>query len=226
MYCFSCRNDSSESGICTVCGKPFTADPDQYFKAGMEALAAGEVNRSVALLRECVNLNPDHLNARYNLGTALAMDDRNNEALEQYLAVVQKESDYPGIYTALGQVAFGSYLSLVQQAEEQGRAMIRLFMKAIEEDPEDVDAHFSIANAYIALEDPVEALPHLEHALILQPDSSAVLYTMAKAFMMLGRYSEATLMATRSMRAASPDDPFWEDIQSLLSELRQAARHA
>lgn len=222
MHCFECDADSTaELETCEVCGKLLATDPDRYFKAGMEALAAGDLDQSISLLQDCIALNPDHVNGRYNLGLALCLNNRYDEATEQYLAVFEQDVGYPGIYTALGQAAFGSYLAHSEQAEAQRKAMTQLFTKAVEADPEDVDAHFSLANAYIAIGTADKALPHLRCALSLHPDSSAIHFTIAKAFKMLGKYEEATIMATRSMQLTGPDDPFWKDIRELLSELRE-----
>jgi len=223
MHCFECDADSAAgSRACEVCGKLLTTDPDRYFKAGMEAMAAGDIDRSIGLLRDCITMNPQHINGRYNLGLALCLSNSYDEAIEQYLAVFEQDAGYPGIYTVLGQAAFGSYMAHVEQAENQSKTMIQLLTKAVEVDPDDVDAHFSLANAYIAIEMADRALPHLKCALSLHPDSSAIHFTVAKAFKMLGKYEEAAIMATRSMQLASPDDPFREDIRDLLSELEQA----
>lgn len=222
MYCFECDSDSTgESRTCKMCGRPFETDPDKYFKAGMEASAVGDLDQSVKFLTDCVELSPDHLSGRFNLGLALALTNRCDEAIEHYSIVLDQEPNYPGIYTALGQAAFGSYLAHAEQAELQRKAMIHMLMKAIEQDPEDVDACFSLANVYIAIEKADKALPWLRRALILHPDSSAIYFTIAKAFKMLERYPEAAIMAKKSIQLSAPDDPFHEDVHRLLSELQQ-----
>ncbi|HUV04379.1 MAG TPA: tetratricopeptide repeat protein [Armatimonadota bacterium] len=222
MHCFLCDADSAAgSKACEVCGKLLATDPDRYFKAGMEAMAAGGIDRSIRLLTDCVSMNPQHMSGRYNLGLALSLGNKHDEAMEQYLAIIEQDPRYPGVYTALGQAAFGSYLAHMEEAEAQRKAMIQLLAKAIDLDPEDVDAHFSLANAYIAIGTADKAIPHLKRALALHPDSSAIHFTIAHAFKMLGKYEEATIMATRAMQLAGTDDPFWEDIRNLLSELEQ-----
>lgn len=149
MHCFGCNSELvTESRICKTCGRPVETDPDRYFKAGMEASAAGDLDRSIKHLTDCVNLDPDHLSGRYNLGIALALANRCDEAMEHYYAVADQEPNYPSIYTALGQAAFGSYMTHTAEAESGRKMMIHMLMKAIEQDPEDVDACFSLANAY------------------------------------------------------------------------------
>ena len=223
MHCFECDvHAACEARTCEVCGKPLERDPDRYFKAAMEAMAAGNPDRAIRLLRDCIELNPDHLSGRYNLGLALALADRYDEANQHYMAIIKQDPKYPGIYTALGQTAFGSYIVHMEKTESKRKAMIQFLMKAIEQDPEDVDAYFSLGNAYVAMENGEQALPWLECALKLHPDSSAIYFVMAKALKMLQKHSEASVMARKSMELSDPSDPFREDIRDLLSELRQA----
>ena len=222
MHCFGCNSELvAESRTCKTCGRPVESDPDKYFKAGMEACADDDLDRSIELLMDCVNLAPDHLSGRYNLGMALALANRCDEAMEHYYAVADQEPNYPGIYTALGQAAFGSYMTHTAEAESGRKMMIHMLMKAIEQDPEDVDACFSLANAYVALGKAEKALPLLKRALTLHPDSSAIYFVIAKAFKTLQKYPEAAIMAQKSMQLSVPNDMFHDDIEELLSELQQ-----
>jgi tetratricopeptide (TPR) repeat protein len=221
MWCFNCDTDARGTcRTCVICGRPLETEPDRYFKAGMKAMADENLDRCISILNDCVELNPGHLSGRYNLGLALALANRCDEAIAHYLIIREQDPDYPGVYTALGQAAFGSYLHHLTEAESLGRSMFEFFMAALEQDPDDVDAHFSLANANLALEDPDQALPWLTNALRLDPNSSAIYFSMAKAFKMLKKFPEARVMATKSMQLSSPEDPFRQDIEDLLSEVQ------
>lgn len=222
MYCFECHFESrDDSRVCLHCGKPLSTDADAYFKAGMGAVSTGDCERAIALLRDATLLYPGHLNARYNLGLALSLVGKCEESMEQYVEVARLDPNYPGIYTALGQSAFGSYMKHMEEAEWSRKAMFQLLMKAVEHDPDDVDAYFSIANAYIAVGNADQSLPWLRHALCLHPDSAAIYYTMAKALRMLKQYPEAAKMAGKSMELSTQEDPFRDEIVELLTELRE-----
>ncbi|MHB0998161.1 MAG: tetratricopeptide repeat protein [Armatimonadota bacterium] len=220
MYCTKCNSDYS--GVitkCPVCDESFDSDPDVYFKAGMDAMTDGDLEKAVCLLRNCIHLNPVHLSGKYNLGLALSLLDKCDEAMEHYVVVAQQDSQYPGIYTALGQASFGRYMNHAREAEWMRKAMIQLLKKAIEQDPDDIDAHFSLGNAYMAIGYADKAITWLKRALDLQPNSPAIYFSLAKAFKMLQKFSEAADMANKSMQLAGPDDPFIEDIHNLLCEL-------
>lgn len=222
MHCFKCGIESEGKQIaCESCGRVFETDPDRYFKAGMEAMAMGEVERSIGLLHDCVRLNPDHVSGRFNLGLALSLADRCDEALGHYSVIAEQDPEHPGIYTALGQAAFGSYLVHIEGAESSRKAMVDYLMKAIQQDPEDVDAYFSLGNAYLAVDRPDKALPWLKNALRLHQNSAAIYYTLAKALKMLGEFAEAAEMARKSEAFSSPEDPFWDDIHNLMEDVQQ-----
>lgn len=223
MHCFGCESDSRvDSETCEVCGKPFDTDADRYFRAGMNALLSGEVDLSTRLLEDCVKLNPSHLSGRYNLGLALCMADRCDEAMAHYMAVAEIEPNYPGIYTVLGQATFGDYLYHMEMAESKRTETFDLLTKAISQDPGDVDAYFSLANAYMAIGSAREALPWLKKAMELDPGSSAIFYALGKAYKMLRRDSEAADMARQAMDLSKADDPLHEDIEMLCAECEVA----
>ena len=220
MNCVRCKSDSaSDSETGDVCGGPLARDPDLYFKAGMEAMFAGEIERSTHLLSNCVQLNPDHLSGRYNLGIALCLANKCDEAIEQCIAVMEREPNYPGLYTVLGQAAFGDYLYHREQADSNRRAMFQLLKRAIEQDPSDVDAYFSLGNACIAVGSAAEALTWLRKAMDFHPDSSAIHFAAAKAYKMLRRHTEAVNMAKLAMELSGPSDPLGEEIKALFAEI-------
>lgn len=222
MHCLRCDTDTPiGSDTCEVCGQPLDTDPDRYFRAGMDAMLTGDADRSVRLLGDCVELNPKHLSGRYNLGLALCMANKCDEATRQYMAVLEMEPNYPGIYTVMGQAAFGNYLQHLEQAEAQRDAMFQLLRKAVEQDPADVDACYSLANAHMAVGAPQEALPWLHQAAKLQPDSSAIYYAIGKVYKMLDRHNEAAAMAKLAMELSDADDPLIDEIETLVAECQE-----
>lgn len=206
---------------CPNCGVVQDSDPDCYFKAAMGCVAESDLDRAVALLERCLEIDSDHLTGRFNLGVALSMMDRCDEAIGHLYYVLTRDPDYPGIYTALGEAAFGSYLYHEEQATLKSSVMVQLFRTAIEQDEQDVDAYFSLGNAYVALGMGEEALSSLKSALSLDPQSSAIYYMMAKAYKLTGRFGEARLMAGRALELANPDDQFLGDIETLLTEIQR-----
>ncbi len=205
---------------CPNCGAGRRADPDHHFKAAMDSVANSDIESAISQLERCLEEHPDHLPGRFNLGVALSLADRCDEAIGHLYHVLTQDPEYPGIYTALGEAALGSYLYHEEQARLKGEAMIQLFMRAIEQDDCDVDAYFSLGNAYLALGNGEKALSSLRSALALDPRSAAIHYMMAKTCMMLGRFGEARLMARKALELCTPSDHFLGDIENLLTEVQ------
>lgn len=225
MYCFACNvYVEGQSGICQACGKPLETDPDRYFRAAMEAMAAGDIDHSIRLLKNCMTLKPDHLSGRYNLGIALCMAGEYDEANEQFAVIAEQDPGFPGLYTAMGQAVFGLYLYHSEQSETCCKSMIKFFSRAIEQDPGDVDAYFSMGNAYLASGRPSKALPWLKQALKLHADTSAIYFALAKAYKAVEDYPEAMKTARKAAELSKPHDPLAGDIENLLVELEQTPR--
>jgi tetratricopeptide (TPR) repeat protein len=187
----------------------------------MDALAAGDAEKAVILLRNCIEINPGHISGRYNLGIALGLLEEYDEARYQLISVLEQEPDYPGAYTALGQINFASFKIYLEQAEMYKEMMLRMLGYAIETDPEDVDAYFTLGNAYATMGDAERALYYLKQALRIDPNSAAIYFVLAKVFMMLKKYKRAKSMAIKAAALSSPKDPFIEDLHDLLAELKQ-----
>lgn len=222
MHCIECGMECEEELLdCCACGAPIQKDADRYFKAGMDAMAVGDIERCVNLLEDCVKLDDGHLSGRYNLGIALAMLERYEEAAREHMALLERSPAYPGVYTALGQTAFGSYIYHLEQAESDYGAMLKFFKKAILADPENVDAHFSLANAYIAAGAANKAIPHLERALELLPESPYIHFAMAKALQILGKQDEAKVVLKRAIELSVENDSSLDVMGELLAEVEE-----
>lgn len=221
MRCGKCGFVLSASDTrCPKCGAKHKADSDHHFKAAMKSVANGDLEGAIDLLERCLEMDPEHLTGRFNLGVALSLMDRCDEAIGHLYYVLTQDAGYSGIYTALGEAAFGSYLYHEEQANLKRGVMIELLKRAIDQDEQDVDAYFSLGNAYVAIGMAEEALSCLQSALKLDPMSSAIYYMLARAHMILGQFGEAKLMARKALDLAAPSDQFLGDIENLLTEIQ------
>ncbi|MHB1456174.1 MAG: tetratricopeptide repeat protein [Armatimonadota bacterium] len=223
MYCLHCDSEIAvEKDTCPICSMSFITDSDYYFRQGMDAMLIGNFDRAIKLLQTCVDLHPAHISGQYNLGEAFASARRCDEAMAHYVIAAQENPDIPGIYTALGKAAFGSYIAHSQEAESMSNSMICLLKKAIVHDPQDVGAHISLGEAYLAIGDTEKAIKCLCRCLEIEPASPSVYLELAKVYVSLEQFTEAEDMASKSMQHADPDDPVIDDIKELLCELQLA----
>lgn len=94
-----------------------------------------------------------------------------------------------------------SMLKLISQPKT------RHFMRQIEKNPGDVDAHQQVGIIMAKLGDRQEAMKYFDKALVLQPNNAAALNNRGNLFMIDERYAEAKNAYLDASRA-SPDDPY------------------
>lgn len=226
MHCLGCYGSIQESSDrCPACGKSSALDADSYFKAGME-LVTSNVGLAIKLLQDCVQLDPNHQSGIYNLGIALALDNRYEEAVAHYKELLSISPNYPGIYTAMGQAYFGSYAKHKDIVNRRFTQSTNLLMRAVSQNPEDTDALFSLGNAYLSEGNSEEAIIWLNRALCVSPSSPAIYFVLAKALLLAGQEIPARDMASIAILIASKDEPYWNELQEFMDALEDHPRVA
>ena len=54
----------------------------------------GQTDEAIGQYNEAIRLNPDHANAHYNLGLALAVKGQTDEAIQQFQEALRLKPDY------------------------------------------------------------------------------------------------------------------------------------
>ncbi len=219
MHCTKCETSAPENAEkCSQCGNFIVADADKYFRAGMNALGANNAHRAVILLSDCLEINPQYTNAQYHLGVALGLADRYEDAEATLDAVLSKDPYYPGIHTATAAVAFSAFIHYRNQCESQ-RSILELTLKlALEFDPNDLDACFTMAHLQMAEMEFEQTLIWLDRAATIQPDSYAVSYAYTQTLLLMGRREEAAKMAVKTLALAKEGDSCDQEILDLVDE--------
>jgi tetratricopeptide (TPR) repeat protein len=226
MHCLGCYGSIQESSDrCPACGKNSPLDADSYFKAGMD-LITSNVDLAIKLLQDCIQLDPHHQSGIYNLGIALSLDNRYEEAVAYYNELLGISPNYPGIYTAMGQAYFGSYAKHKDIVNRRFTQSTNLLMRAVRQNPEDTDALFSLGNAYLSEGNAEEAIIWLNRALCVSPSSPAIYFVLAKALLSAGQEIPARDMASIAVLIASKDEPYWSELQEFVSTFEDHPRIA
>jgi tetratricopeptide (TPR) repeat protein len=129
-------------------GIPTAADPEEHYA---RALAIEDSNPQAAqkAYELCLRLDPDHLEARINLGRLLHLAGRLKEA-ERVYRVGAKADPF---------IAFN--LAVVLEDLEREPDAIIAYREALALDPQFADAHFNLARLYERAKDPKASLRHL-----------------------------------------------------------------
>ncbi|MGB0563549.1 MAG: tetratricopeptide repeat protein, partial [Spirulinaceae cyanobacterium] len=107
---------------------------DFLFKSGNDRYAQGNHKDAEANYRRCLELKPDLMLARYNLGVILRERDAWEEAQEQFKQVLAVEPENPKVL---------NNLAIVAQHQGETEAAIAHYERAIALDPDFASAHFN-----------------------------------------------------------------------------------
>jgi tetratricopeptide (TPR) repeat protein len=148
------RQDATPSAEDAV-GKPagnnssaFAGDPEEHYARAL-AIEDGNPQAAQKAYELCLKVDPDHLEARINLGRLLHLAGRLKEA-ERVYRVGAKADPF---------IAFN--LAVVLEDLEREPDAILAYREALALDPQFADAHFNLARLYERAKDPKASLRHL-----------------------------------------------------------------
>jgi tetratricopeptide (TPR) repeat protein len=152
-----------------------------WFNLGGAYLAAGDPRAGETFLR-VLELDPESIEARYNLGILAQAERRPFEALGWYAEVTALDPTYWPAVNNGGNV----YFSLM----EYSRA-IAAFGRVLELNPDHWPAQYNLALSYNALDRPDLAEPRLRTVLDWRPEFAEARYLLGLSLQRLGRVDEA-----------------------------------
>jgi tetratricopeptide (TPR) repeat protein len=156
-----------------------------------------------------VRLDPNHVDARINLGVALKKAGRIDEAINQLEQALRIEPDNAKAHNDLG-----TCLALVPGRLQDA---IGEYQEALKFNPDYLQAYNNLGTAFARTPGRLaEAIPEYEAALKIEPNSVVVKVNLALALVKLGREAEAIIYLENALRS----DPDYEPARQLLNQLR------
>ena len=166
-----------------------TLDPKQSTALavhGQLLLLKGQTEAGMAELTRAVRLDPDDVEARYQLGVECDQLRRPKDVVEQMEQVVKLDHDNPSAwdYIALGREALG----LIDRAEDAYKRGMSVNFKG----PDfDYFLDYNYGRFLAKRNRHFDSIGHLNRAVQLVPDVRAVWYERAKGYLELGEYTKA-----------------------------------
>jgi DNA-binding transcriptional MerR regulator len=159
QYLLGFEVDPSSGSLCVIDPKPKpsapeavdAADPNDLFEHAL-ALEEDDANAAIALYEQTIAANPEHLDARVNLGLLLQQAGRAVEAERVYRAALATCGNDPTCLYNLG--------ILLEDLERKPEAAAA-YETALESDPTMADCHYNLGLLYEQLERPREAIRHM-----------------------------------------------------------------
>ena len=147
---------------------------------GNALMLAGDPRSAIPHFQETLRLEPEFPNTRTDLGSALGMLGRNDEAVDQFQAALRQHETADAHFD----------LGLVYARQGRMADAIRECEAALRLDPDHYGAHAQLGVALAAAGRLDEAVAHLRRASELRP-SAAIERALAAAYAKAGRFPEA-----------------------------------
>jgi hypothetical protein len=164
-----------------MAGRPTDSDRalELFVRARLDLLKHGASGHIVALLLRALQIDPDFVVARYELGTVQRALGNRWRAAEQYRTCFRQRPMMPEPYKGLADLFLEAPTPLIGAA-------IWAYSKAIELRPSYVDAHLGLGDARAAQGDFSEALADYRRALELNPFAAHAHLKLARLYARLG----------------------------------------
>lgn len=142
-----------------------STDATAWFCLGVALQGTAPADSARLVFEQLVERWPDHVAGHVHYGLALEETGRNEEAAEQYRAAAALQPDDPRPLVNLGSLLYFQY----KKTNEAKEALVR----ALELDPENPDAHFTLGVLFADANLFREARLEWETTVRLAPDGSA-----------------------------------------------------
>ena len=225
------KREEAEALTAKALGLSAGGDAMSLWQQGNYQRERGDLEQAVASYRAALAVDPDYLEALFNLGEALLSLGRAEEAREPLTAALELDPTHAPSHLALGVV--------LEQLGDASAAR-NSYRRAIRYQPDMVDAHNRLGVSYLVagdapraeealraavLVDPTsaraqhnlgvllaetnrvgEALAHFEQALAVDPDRASTHHKLGMALVILGRNEEGIAHLEQAL-ALQPGDP-------------------
>lgn len=124
--------------------KDFPNDADVFFLLGIVYRILGNSAEAAKCWERCLEINPDHDRAYYNMGQISFQKGKYEKAVQLWQKVLENNPKLPGIYNC-----FASALMCLGRAREA----VEAFQKDIELSKWSFDSHFMLGQQYLLLKE-------------------------------------------------------------------------
>lgn len=152
-----------------------------------------------------IELRPNYLQARLNLGNVLADAGKTKEAIQIYLALLQlNPTNINAHYN----------LATTYAAEQRTGDAIKEFRQTLKLDPRHAMAHNNLGSLLLDSDKPTEALEHFEAAAAIEPNAPGIHFNCGTALLRTGKTNEARAAFERALKL----DPNFDEAREQLKK--------
>jgi tetratricopeptide (TPR) repeat protein len=172
-----------------------TASPEQLFREAVAAQRSGDDATAIRKYQELLKVRPDVMEARANLGAALARAGRFDDAIEQYRAALAKSPQNAALRMnlALAYYKKGTYAEAARELEP---------LRA------DSRAATLLGDCYVRLGQDANAIAILKPLAAAHPDDLSVAWLLGSALIRTGQRREGLALVDQVAKAGNSAEAY------------------
>ncbi|MCP4535583.1 MAG: tetratricopeptide repeat protein [Chloroflexi bacterium] len=172
-----------------------TLSASENLERGMDYYEQGDLEQAVVEFEEAIRLDPDYVEAHYNLGLVYADRGEFGAAIAEHEQAIELAPDLAEAHNGLGNAHYN--LDRIDEA-------LAAYHEAIRLDPSLIDAYFNLGHAYAAIDQHADSLAAYLEANRLKPDDFEILHNIGVAYIKQGMPNEASIAWEQAV-AINPD---------------------
>lgn len=175
------RHSEAEQLLLEICSGS-GADAESWFFLGVLSGMRGAPSGAESCFRNALTLNPDFIQARFNLGVALRDQGRLDESSSELNSVLKSQPQHAEAQNVLGNILMR--LDNIDEAE-------RCFRSALTVNPAFAEALTNLGNVLALRQSWDEAVDCHRRALVVAPAYAGAAMNLGRVLVSLGRFDEA-----------------------------------
>ena len=194
-----------------------TPNPDQLFRDAVDAQQRGDFETAIRDYREVLKVRPNTVEARVNLGAALAHEGQFDAAIAEYRSALRGLSDKTAVLIDLG-------LAYYKKGDwENARDQFQLVHRA---QPKNARIAILLGDTYLRLKEPAAAVTLLSPLESENSQNMDLEYVLGSALIQTGQRREGVSRVERSAAASNSADAYMLAGSTLLqiNEFEEARR--
>jgi len=167
------------------------SSPEALYKQAMEADDRGDVQKAITLYQELLRRQPDSVEARTNLGVALAKTGRYDDAIAQYEEALKRDPSNPivRLNLALSEYKQGDFQLAASELQDLRKDY-----------PENRQSLYLLADCYLRLGRNSEVVELLEPGFQAHPEDRAIDYALGTALLREGKLQQGEVVIDRILK--------------------------
>ena len=154
--------------------------------SGEKYEAQGAYDSAIVQYRKVIALDPARADIHFRLGHALLAKTGKSDDYADALSEFQKEYELSRANSAAYEIGE------IYRKKGQSEKARQYFAIAVKDRPDFEEAQVGLARVLLQLDQPAQALPHLQQALKVNPDNEVSHYQMARVYSALGNAAAQT----------------------------------